>query len=457
MTADDIAGFVALGGGAVVLTTQRGFNPAVPAIAAPLAVAWPHGAPALGAGVALGALTLARPRRLPGPAYLFAVALAITIAITGDGGLVRGAAAAIAVAVVAPAYVRTVEDLVVACIAFGLASGGVALAASVNGTGGVRADLIAVAAAGGIALAGTSGARAVAAVDLAGVLALPSKAGVVAAAVAVIGLLLVRRLPPLDAILAGIATALAWIAGAPFAHAPWRSLNAFSDSYHRLGPAGAAIFVLLLAATLWGLPRPFAPGALVAVAGAAFAPVEATATLFLFAGFAASSSSPEGRLHSSLDERRLLERERELDEEKKRLRRRREALDEREAQLALREGATARPAPPQPTVASPPPSAFEPPAPPPTPPPPPPPPPEPEPEFVRPADGPLQPRFQQWNLAALAALVEAQGPGYPDRYEEWQIYLETLAPYVENGVLPARFDSTVVDVFGPLLGDATSV
>ena len=456
MTADDVAGFVALGGGAVVLTTQRGFNPAVPAIAAPLAVAWPHGAPALGAGVALGALTLARPRRLPGPAYVVAVALAVAIAIAGDGGLVRGGAAAIAVAVVAPAYVRTVEDLVVACIGFGLASGGVALAAAVNGTGGVRADLIAVAAAGGIALAGGSGARAVAAVDLAGVLALPSKAGIVAAAVAVLGLLVVRRLPPLDAILAGIATALAWIAGAPFAHAPWRSLNAFSDSYHRLGPVGAALFVLLLAATTVGLPRPFAPGALAAIAGAAFAPVEATATLFLFAGFAASSSSPEGRLHTSLDERRLLERERELDEERRRLRRRREALDEREAQLARREGAIGQ-ALPQPVAPAAEPQSRPQPAPAPPPTPPPPPPSEPEPEPVRPVGGELQPGFQEWNLRALADLVAERGPGYPDRYEEWQIYLETLAPHAENGILPARFDATVVDVFGPLLTDATSV
>lgn len=339
-----MAAFVALGGGAFVLTTQRGFNPAVPAIAAPIAIAWPHGAPALGAGVALGALTLARPRRLPGPALFAALAFAILIAATGDGGLVRGGAAAIAIAVVVPAYVRTVEDLVLAGLAFGVVSAAVALGAGVAGVGGVRADLIAVSAAAGLASAAAAGARAVPAAALAGVLVLPSKAGVVAAAVAIVGLLILRRLPLLDAILAAVAVAIAWVAGAPFAHAPWRSLNAFSDTYHRLGTAGVALFVLLLATTAWGLPRPYAPSLLATLAGAIFAPVEATAPLFLLAGFAATGSSPEGPLRRAQEEQRLLQRERELDaarqlltEEQRRLRRRRQALDEREAQLGRRE------------------------------------------------------------------------------------------------------------------------
>src|SRR4051794_25808823 len=231
MSPDEVAAFVALGGGALVLTTQRGFNPAVPSIAAPVAVAWPHGAPALGAGLTLGALTLARPRRVPGPALLFALALAAWIALTGDGGLVRGASAAIAVAVVVPAYVRTVEDLVLAAFVFGLASAVVALVAAVAGVGGVRAELIAVSAAAGLAAAGATGARAVAVADLAGVLLLPSRAGLAAALVALVGLLILRRLAAIDGIIAGIAVAIAWVVGAPFAGAHWRSLNAFSDTY----------------------------------------------------------------------------------------------------------------------------------------------------------------------------------------------------------------------------------
>jgi hypothetical protein len=421
LSSDEIAGFVALGGGALVLTTQRGLNPAVPAIAAPLAVAWPHGAPALGAGVVLGALTLARPQRLPGPALLFAVALAILIAVTGDGGLVRGGAAAVAIAVVTPAYVRTVEGLMLAGVAFGLASAGVALGAAVAGVGGVRADILAVTAAAGLAASAATGARSVAAADLAGILALPSKSGLIAAAVAILALLLVRRLPSIDAILAAVATAIAWFAGAPFAHTHLRHVNAFTDTYHRLGITGVTLFALLLGTTVWGLPRPYAPGLLAAAAGAIFVPLEATAPLWLLAGFAASSSSPEGPLRTALDEQRLRRREAELEaqrqalaEEQRRLRRRREALDEREAKLAGRE------------------LAAEPPAPPPVPPPP-------------------DPERGRWSISALRQLVEERGPEYPDRLEEWEIYLETLEPCAVAGILPPRFEAVVEEVFGPLV------
>ena len=524
MSSDELAGFVGLGGGALVLTTQRGLNPAVPAIAAPIAVAWPHGAPALGAGVVLGALTLARPRRLPGPALLFALALAILIAVTGDGGLVRGGAAAVAIAVATPAFVRTVEDLVLAGTAFGLASAGVALGAGVAGVGGVRADILAVAAAAGLAASAGAGARSIAAADLAGVLALPSKAGLIAAAVAIVGLLVVRRLPSIDAILAALATAIAWFAGAPFAHAHLRHVNAFTDTYHRLGATGVVLFVLLLGATVWGLPRPFAPGILAAAAGAIFVPLEATAPLWLLAGFAATSSSPEGPLRMALDEQRLLGREAELEaerqalaEEQRRLRRRRAALEQREAQLAGREFKPEPPPPPEPepvvtqpegwdvpkreehwvtpepipeserdleqqtrvllelgealaererkvaererklerraapeAQAPPPPAAVVPapqsslpaaPSPPARP-------PEPEPA---PARGELQPQLRHWTFSVLSELVEARAVEFPDRIDEWRIYLETLAPYAEDGILPPAFDSTVLDVFGPLL------
>lgn len=490
MSADEIAGFVGLGGGALVLTTNRGLNPAVPAIAAPIAVVWPHGAPALGAGVVLGALTLARPRRLPGPALLFALALAILIAVAGDGGLVRGGAAAVAIAVVTPAFVRTVEDLLLAGAAFGLASAGVALGAAVAGVGGLRADILAVAAAAGLAASAGAGARSIAAADLAGVLFLPSKAGLIAAAVAILGLLVVRRLPSIDAILAAVATAIAWVAGAPFAHADLRHLNAFTDTYRRVGGLGVVLFVLLLGATVWGLPRPFAPGLLAAAAGAVFVPLEATAPLWLLAGFAASSSSPEGPLRMALDEQRLLRREAELEaerqalaEEQRRLRRRRQALDEREAQLAARE-------PPRDvSEQSPLPVPAPPPAPPPEPerelepapvvpnaagwevpkrvehwvePAPPPPEPEPVPE-PKPTPEPVPepvvaqsreetaPFYAYRNIGVLRRLIAERGAEFPDRIEEWGIYLDTFESYAEDGNLPPRFEGVIEDVFGPLL------
>ena len=419
MTADAVAGFVALAGGALVLSTQRSFGPAVPAIAAPIAVVWPHGAPALGAGVALGALLLGTPKRLPGPAFLLAVAFAVAIAVAGDGGLVRGGAAALAIAVVTPAYVRTLEQIALAAVAFGLASAGVALGAAVAGIGGVRAELIAVGAAAGLAAAAGSGARAVAACDLAGVLALPSRAGVVAAAAALLGLLLLRRLAVVDAMLAGGAIAIAAIAGAPFTHAPWRTLSAFSDTYHRVGTIGVTLFALLLVATAWGLPRPFAPGLVAAAVGAIFVPVEATAPVWLLAGFAATGDSPDGPLRRSRDEERLQAARDALRDERRALKRRRKALDEREAALARRERGL----------------AAGPPAPPPE----------------QPPEERLQPGFRHWNLRVLRSLVEARGAEFPDRIEEWRLYLELLEPFTENGVLGPAFDGTIVEVFGPLV------
>src|SRR5439155_8132023 len=279
-----------------------GLGPAGPAIAAPIAVVWPHGAPAVGAGVALGALLLGSPRRLPGPAFLLAVAFAVTIAVAGDGGLVRGGAAALAIAVVTPAYVRTLEEIALAAVAFGLTSAGVALGAVVAGVGGVRAELIAVGAAAGLAAAAGTGARAVAACDLAGVLALPSRAGVVAAAAALLGLLLLRRLALVDAMLAGAAIAIAAIADAPFVHAQWRTVSAYGDTYDRVGAIGLVLFVLMLLATGWGLPRPFAPGLVAAGVGAIFVPIEATAPVWLLAGFAATGNSPDGPLRRARDE-----------------------------------------------------------------------------------------------------------------------------------------------------------
>jgi hypothetical protein len=202
-------------------------------------------------------------------------------------------------------------------------------------------------------------------------------------------------------------------------HAPWRTVNAFGDAYDRLGVAGVTLFVLLLASTLWGLPRPFAPGLVAAGVGAIFVPVEATASVWLLAGFAAAGDSPDGPLRPARDEERLQAARDALRDERRALKRRRKALDEREAALARRERGL--PAGPPRT------------------------PPE------RPQEEPLQPEFRHWNLRVLRSLVEARGAEFPDRIEEWRLYLGLLEPFAENGVLGPEFDATVVEIFGPLV------
>ena len=210
-------------------------------------------------------------------------------------------------------------------------------------------------------------------------------------------------------------------------------------------------------------------------------PLEATAPLWLLAGFAASSSSPEGPLRMARDEQRLVRRELELDaerqalaEEQRRLRRRRLALDEREAELAGRAPAPAAIEPPPPMPPPQPESVVaqpagwevpkreehwvEPPA-----------PPDPEPEplpVAPPAPEPVpmaasapEPAFDPTgglfyacrDIAVLRRLVAERGAEFPDRLDEWVIYLETLEPHAEDGILPMRFEQVVEDVFGPLL------
>ena len=63
----------------------------------------------------------------------------------------------------------------------------------------------------------------------------------------------------------------------------------------------------------------------------------------------------------------------------------------------------------------------------------------------------FQPQLRHWTFSVLTELVEARAAEFPDRIDEWRIYLETLAPYVEDGILSPAFDSTVLDVFGPLV------
>jgi hypothetical protein len=55
-------------------------------------------------------------------------------------------------------------------------------------------------------------------------------------------------------------------------------------------------------------------------------------------------------------------------------------------------------------------------------------------------------------VSALAALVERFAPDFPDRVDEWRMYLAYLQDYADpDGTLPSSFDGLVSDVYGPLL------
>ncbi len=155
-------------------------------------------------------------------------------------------------------------------------------------------------------------------------------------------------------------------------------------------------------------------------------PVEVTAPVWLLAGLAAAGDSPDGPLRRAPEERVLERRERELEterralgDERRSLRRRRLALDEREVALALRERALGAGGPERPPE--------------------------------RPREDVLQPEFRHWNLRVLRSLVEARRAEFPDRAEEWRLYLRLLEPFAEDGILGPAFDETVADVFGPLV------
>jgi hypothetical protein len=55
------------------------------------------------------------------------------------------------------------------------------------------------------------------------------------------------------------------------------------------------------------------------------------------------------------------------------------------------------------------------------------------------------------NIGVLRRLVAERGAEFPDRMEEWAIYLETLEPHAVGGFLPSSFEGVVEDVFGPLV------
>jgi hypothetical protein len=59
------------------------------------------------------------------------------------------------------------------------------------------------------------------------------------------------------------------------------------------------------------------------------------------------------------------------------------------------------------------------------------------------------------DLGTLTSLVEAVAPEFPERADEWRIYLTYLADYADSeGTLPRSFDALVWDVFGDLLDRA---
>jgi capsular polysaccharide biosynthesis protein len=149
-------------------------------------------------------------------------------------------------------------------------------------------------------------------------------------------------------------------------------------------------------------------------------------------------------------------------------------LAARRAQAALEARPVPQPAPvPAPAVvaavpaaapSTPPPRAA--PEPPPVAPPEPAPPPEPEPEpepQVEPEPEPVEPEPApepqpvaaergDWNLAELEALVREHSGDFPERADEWEIYLESIGEYAgPDGQLPATLDWLIWDTFGPVL------
>jgi hypothetical protein len=58
----------------------------------------------------------------------------------------------------------------------------------------------------------------------------------------------------------------------------------------------------------------------------------------------------------------------------------------------------------------------------------------------------------EWNLPDLERLVREHAGDFPDRTDEWEIYLDSMRPYADaDGRLPATFDWLVWDTFGEVL------
>jgi hypothetical protein len=442
--------------------------------------------------VALSPIALTQGISRPRLSFAAVLVFACWIGIAGDSGLARAGAAGIAVAAAMMVCLRTADDVRLAAGVFGATAAAVAVVGAMAGISGARADVVATAAAIGMAASAGTGFWAVAACDLAGVLVLPSRAGLVAAALLLVALAHAGRRNVVPALAGTVVIASAWLARAPPAHAPfvhgdWRHGSGFADSYHRLGVVGAALFVLLIAALLSDLPRDLAPAAFAAAVGAALAPLETAAPLWLLAGLAAGGPAYDRAMVGDRD-RRLEELERwlasqlsELDAERRRLLRRIAALDARElevarhetaaaaraAELARRESAVAanergvlKPAPaPAPVPGresdtAPPPQR--------------PPAPRPQepaaPRRTPPRFRPTPPRqplpspawlpqqsVPRWSFSRLEKLVEARLPEFPDREVEWRSFLALLEEHAVDDLLPESFDGLILEVFGPII------
>ena len=80
--------------------------------------------------------------------------------------------------------------------------------------------------------------------------------------------------------------------------------------------------------------------------------------------------------------------------------------------------------------------------------------PEPPPEPA-PAPRRLRVSEHEWDVEALAELVDSRANDHPKRAEEWRAFVDELRGHAVNGVLPAGFDALVRDVYAPILpGDA---
>jgi hypothetical protein len=83
-----------------------------------------------------------------------------------------------------------------------------------------------------------------------------------------------------------------------------------------------------------------------------------------------------------------------------------------------------------------------------------------EPAPAAPEPAPPRPRKlrvseHEWDVEALAELVESRANAHPGQAEEWRAFVDELRGHAVDGVLPAGFDALVRDVYSPILpGDA---
>jgi hypothetical protein len=79
----------------------------------------------------------------------------------------------------------------------------------------------------------------------------------------------------------------------------------------------------------------------------------------------------------------------------------------------------------------------------------------PAPESAPPRPRKLRVSEHEWDVEALAELVESRANAHPEQAEEWRAFVDELRGHAVDGVLPAGFDALVRDVYSPILpGDA---